>query len=67
MATPLIPLLGYGPGLPVPSLPVPLGEIVGPGAALMASLVIVLGLLLVVILLHREIGCALTRPRHGDR
>lgn len=68
MATPIIPLLGYGIGpIPIPALPLALGEINGPGLALRASLVVVLGLLLVAVLVHREIGSVLTRPGHGDR
>lgn len=67
MATPLIPLLGYGIGpIPIP-VPLPLGEINGPGVVLSASLVVALVLLLVVVFVHREIGSVLTRPGHVDR
>lgn len=67
MGTPLIPLLGYGIGpIPIP-VPLPLGEVNGPGAALSAILVFALGLLLVMLFVHREIGSVLTTPGHGDR
>jgi hypothetical protein len=64
MAT-LIPLLGYGLGpIPIPALP--LGEINGGGVALQASLLALLGLLLVAVLVHWEIVSALRRSGHGD-
>lgn len=65
MAT-LIPLLGYGLGpIPIPALPLA-GEINGGGVALQASLLALLGLLLVAVLVHWEIVSALRRSGHGD-
>jgi hypothetical protein len=66
MAVP-IPLLGYGLGpIPIPALPLALGEIKGQGTALSASLVAVFGLLLVAVLVHRGIVSSLRRSGHGD-
>jgi hypothetical protein len=66
MATP-IPLLGYGLGpIPIPALPLALGEINGRGVGLWVSLVAVLGLLLVSVLLRRELMSTPGRSGHGD-
>jgi hypothetical protein len=52
MATP-IPLLGYGLGpIPIPALPLALGEINARDVAVWASLVAVFALLLVAVLVH---------------
>lgn len=65
MAVP-IPLLGYGLGpIPIPALPLALGEINGRGTALWVSLVAVLGLLLVAVLVHPGMS-ALRRSGRGD-
>lgn len=65
MATP-IPLLGYGLGpIPIPALPLA-GEINGADVALQASLVAILGLLLVAVLVHRGFVSGLrTTGREG--
>lgn len=59
----LIPLLAYGPGLPLP--PLPLGEISGLPTAFGSSVALVLGILLMVLVAHRRFGLALTRSGRG--